>query len=574
MPDDDIAFGTAVVLYLRKSKETQINSIVDQDGVVGKIVEERKLVVLKTYADAGISGATVEERDDFKQMLVEAPRIGAKAVLFYNTSRLTRGGVKAMWKIVDALEAQGVKVYNCQQRKFVDENDMGSAITTSVEAAQAKASNIDHALDISRTMVANVRDRKNAPGARPPYGFDRLYIDESGKPFQQVRWETDGSKSILDPVTLEPKTTLSPKTPYLKIKAHKVVLVPSSIPERVETAKLMQRLAKSMGYTAIAGHLNEKGIPSPGGDLWSSTTIRSLLLNPAFGGDIVYNRTTKSRYAHLEDGQVVKRTEKVGEVQFKYNPKDKWIVVPGGHEALVSKDEREAVETAMAIRSRSSIKTSRSPNRVYPLSGIMVCGNCGDPMQGMCPDEKYRRYICGKRRKNGKNACVPCSVTAAKVEGFVIGTIREYMASDCAKDHLKQGLEEIFDAQIRTVNDLDAARRDVEDFEKEKKGLFAQIRAAGAAQLFAAQIQEMQEEEARRKRRLAAAEAAAGDTRDKAGFIRQGLDLYENRVLQLQGGCENAIRECLRALGTKVIYHPEKKEGGIEIHPFGHSAAS
>ena len=170
--------------------------------------------------------------------------------------------------------------------------------------------------------------------------------------------------------------------------------------------------------------------------------------------------------------------------------------------------------------------------------------------------------------------CVPCSVAAAKVEGFVISTIRDYLTSDCAKDHLRQGLEAIFDAQRRIVNDLDMARQDMEHFEKEKKELFAQIRAAGAAQLFATQIDEMKVEETRRKRRLAEAEVAAGDTRDKAGFIRQGLDLYENRVLQLQGGCENAIRECLRALGTKVIYHPTKKEGGIEIHPFGHSAAS
>jgi len=422
MPDDDIPIGTPVVLYERKSKESQVNSIIDQDAAVRKIVGERKLIVLKTYADEGISGATIDERDALKQMIAEVARLGAKAALMYNTNRLTRGGVKALWKIIDALEEQGVRVYNCQQRKFVDENDMGSAITACLEAAQAKASNIDHALDIARTMVANVRDRHNAPGCRPGYGLDKLYTDESGKPFHQVRWEGDGSKSILDPVTLKLISTLSKSTPYIKIKSHAVKFVPSSIPERAETAKLIFHLHPSMGYTAIAGYLNERGIPSPRGGLWCSSTIRSIILNPHYGEDIVYNRTTKNRYAHLEDGQIVKRTEKVGEVLFRRNPKEDWVVVPGGHEALVPKEELEAVEATLAIRSRSKIKTSRSPNRVYPLSGIMVCGNCGDPMQGMCPDEKYRRYICGKRRKHGKKMCVPCSVAAAKVEGFVIST--------------------------------------------------------------------------------------------------------------------------------------------------------
>ena len=82
----------------------------------------------------------------------------------------------------------------------------------------------------------------------------------------------------------------------------------------------------------------------------------------------------------------------------------------------------------------------------------------------------------------------------------------------------------------------------------------------------------MKQEDERLKRQLITAKVAAGEKLDKAGFIQQALTLYEDHVLPLKGGCEKAIRESLGALGTKVIYHPDRQKGEIEVHPFGHSA--
>ena len=36
-------------------------------------------------------------------------------------------------------------------------------------------------------------------GGTPPYGYDVLYSDASGRPQQLVRWKPDGEKEVYDP---------------------------------------------------------------------------------------------------------------------------------------------------------------------------------------------------------------------------------------------------------------------------------------------------------------------------------------------------------------------------------------
>jgi hypothetical protein len=416
-------------------------------------------------------------------------------------------------------------------------------------------------------MIANVKERKNSPGSRPPYGFDRLYIDEAGKSFQQVRWNPDGTKDVLDPVTKKVITTLSKSTSYSKTKSHKVQLVPGD-PKRVAVVQEIFRLAATTGYSGVANYLNEREIPGPKGGVWNSSTLYDILPNPAYAGDLAFNRTHKGRYYQIRDGRAEQQENPSGRVVFKDNPREEWIFVPDAHEPLIPREEWKSVQLALQMRSRDSIKSGRSPNRCYPLSGIMRCGHCGAPMQGICVGK--RRYICSTRRKHGKSLCVPCSVDAEKVEEFVIGKIREELLSDCAKFSLREGLERIYDGMRRTMCDVDSSRRELDKLQRRKNDLFAKL-TADDLDLFRGQIDAMKEEEDRLRKRLTLAKAENGQYLDKSEFLGTCFDLYENQVLQLKGGCENAIREGLRALGTKIVYHPNGKDGTIEVDPFVHS---
>ncbi len=564
---NEMPVGTRVVVYTRCSTTQQVNSIADQDSEVMRVVERYKLQVVKTYSDEGLSGSTTDERDALQKMFAEISTLGVSFLLVYNLARFTRGGVAAFWVLFSMLRDKGVRIFNCQSGQIIDEDNAASALTACIEASQAKASNVQLARDITRTMIANVKDRKNSPGSRPPYGYDRLYIDEAGKPFQQVRWNPDGTKDVLDPETGKVITTLSKSTGYGKAKSHRVQLVPSD-PKRVAVVRDIFRLAMTTGYSGVADYLNKRGIPGPRGGLWNSSSLHDLLPNPAYAGDVVFNRTHKGRYYQFKDGQAEKQDNSSGKVVFKDNPKEEWIVVPDAHEALIPKEEWEAVQLALRMRSKSSIKSGRSPKRFYPLSGIMRCGHCGAPMQGMYVGK--RRYICSSRRKHGKGRCVPCSVDAEKVEEFVIGKIRDELISECALFSLRDGLEQIYDGMRQTLDDVETAQRELDILHKRKNDLCAKLNADDI-DFFRSQIDAMKDEESRLRSRLTRAKAENGRHLDKTGFIKKCMDLYENQVLQLKGGCENAIREGLRALGTKVVYHPDGKDGTIEVDPFVHS---
>jgi len=62
---------------------------------------------------------------------------------------------------------------------------------------------------------------------------------------------------------------------------------------------------EGVGYKGIASKLNVDGLPSPRGGKWSMTTVRDLLRNPVYVGDMVWNRRTMSKFHRIESGRAV-----------------------------------------------------------------------------------------------------------------------------------------------------------------------------------------------------------------------------------------------------------------------------
>ncbi len=568
---DTIPHGAEVALYLRCSTSGQKNSIEDQDSSVMEVVRRFKLQVAKRYTDEGISGSTVDERDAIMTMIAEVGRMGIKYILIYDVSRLTRGGQGDFWSIIHELKKQGVLVYCCQHELFITEKN---ALQFCIDASQARASNLQHSRDIARTMVANVRDRKNAPGAKPPLGYDRLYIDDSGKPFHQVRWNTDGTKSILDPTSGEKISRLAKGDSYSKIASHRVVLTPSS-DDRVEAVRRIFELVQSMGYSEVANTLNNDGFVGPAGGKMNANTLRDIIKNPAYTGKLVFNRTHKGRYHRIIDGQVVQLDElDQGSVNFCDNPEDQWIIVPDVHVPLVSDEVWLAAQQAIESRTAGRIKTGRSKNRLYILSGIAVCGRCGAPMQGNTQRAKngkcYPRYVCSTAHKLGKDSCPRVSISAETLEKFVMGKVKEIMTMDCVVWTLREGLEKMYNQSRHAADNLGEVRARQEQLKRKKEALFSQL-GSEALEAFKEQIAEMMNEEAAlRKTVLSIAERCGGEE-SMDDFVNRHIAFYQEHVLNLDGGCNEAIRESLRALGTKVVFRPDGKDGIIEVDPFGHS---
>ncbi|MHC4064380.1 MAG: recombinase family protein, partial [Planctomycetota bacterium] len=159
------------------------------------------------------------------------------------------------------------------------------------------------------------------------------------------------------------------------------------------------------GFKAIADTLNREGVPTPRGPAWShiysgkwtDTTVRSILVNPAYAGDLVWNRRTDGRFHCIVKGQATERSEAHGARLVPNDPSD-WMVVREAHPALISRQVFEQArlqrENQPTSRTQQGSKPRSSRRSRFILSGLLECARCGHRYQG------YTR-VKGQRRNNG-----------------------------------------------------------------------------------------------------------------------------------------------------------------------------
>ena len=147
-------------------------------------------------------------------------------------------------------------------------------------------------------------------------------------------------------------------------------------PDAAEIVRCIFDMALSGWNTSlIATELNSRHVPTPGQYFrthhpgcgkfngmsdkagWVAAMVYKILTNYVYTGATV-GRTRKSA------GLGTKRS-------IAQERKD-WIVVEGMHEAIVSKEEFEAAQSAIRGGLKNPIRVSRD----YPLKGLVRCGNC------------------------------------------------------------------------------------------------------------------------------------------------------------------------------------------------------
>lgn len=158
--------------------------------------------------------------------------------------------------------------------------------------------------------------------------------------------------------------------------------------EAVRAVRLMFRRAREgANCKAIATELNEAKVPGPFNVYrrpnvkhalkWRSGTVRAILKNPVYGGDLVWNR--RHTIGKQENGKDLR----------EFRPASEWKRKEGAAPALVNRRTFKAVETEFTKRRRDR----RVRNTDYLLSGLARCGRCGSALVGgggTAPNQYYR----------------------------------------------------------------------------------------------------------------------------------------------------------------------------------------
>jgi DNA invertase Pin-like site-specific DNA recombinase len=121
--------------YVRMSTEHQQYSTENQGDVIREYAEQRGMIIVRTYADAGKSGLRIDGRDALKQLIqdVETGSADFSAILVYDVSRWGRfqdADESAYYEYI--CRRARIEVHYCAEQF---END-GSPISTIVKGVK------------------------------------------------------------------------------------------------------------------------------------------------------------------------------------------------------------------------------------------------------------------------------------------------------------------------------------------------------------------------------------------------------------------------------------------------------
>ena len=280
-----------VVAYCRVStkQEEQLNSYETQRNYyTERINAEPNWTLVAIFADKGITGTSVKNRDEFNKMIKLCKRGKVDMIITKSISRFARNTLDCL-KYTRMLKAIGVDVFFEEQGIHSTQPGAEFYITIYGSIAQSESENIS----------ANVKFGKAQSAREGNVAFHY-------KNFLGYRKGEDGKPEI--------------------------------VPEEAETIRFIyESFLAGDSFGGIKAKLEEKGILSPSGTpTWRYSTIQSILTNEKYAGDAIINKT------YIEDCISKKVKVNNGERQKFY--------VENNHPAIIDRMTFARVQEELARR--------------------------------------------------------------------------------------------------------------------------------------------------------------------------------------------------------------------------------
>lgn len=323
-----------VGIYIRLSQEdkdkkyeSDSESVINQKELLRSYVKNNNFNLSGEYVDDGYSG-TDFDRPGFQKMLEDIKMKKINCVVVKDLSRFGRDHVMTGYYIETFFPENNVRFISILESYDSFKNQASNDSSTFIIACN------DYYSKQNSIKIRNVLNdkRKNGKfiGSLPSFGYMR------------------------DP----------------EDKGH---LIPNP-----DTAPIVKNIFKwradGVGPTEIATRLNNDNVPTPSGykktnfssrlidrDNWNISTVKKILTNRIYTGDMVQHTQTKVNY---KSKKKITLDQKL------------WVIVEDTHEALVDKETFEYVQTLRKRYTRNvPIKTGRE-KRI--LEGKLFCKECGN----------------------------------------------------------------------------------------------------------------------------------------------------------------------------------------------------
>ena len=538
-----------IAIYSRKSKYTGKGESVENQvemcrqyiaGLYGQEAADAACV----YEDEGYSGGNLE-RPQFKKMMRDAKQKPFRAIVVYRLDRISRN-IGDFAGLIERLQAAHIDFVSIREQ-FDTNSPMGRAMMYICSVF----SQLER-----ETIAERIRD-------------NMYELSKSG------RWLGGNT-----PTGYESESTTNVTVDGKRKKACKLKV----IPEEIRLVKLIySKFMEFNSLTKTEQWLLVNGYKSKKGNEFTRFTIRALLTNP------VYMVADEAAYEYLKD-RVNLFSEKVefdgthgvmaynrtlqqrGRTQ-QLKPMEEWIVSVGKHEGVISGGDWVKVQKLLEMNKPLGYRKPRS--HVALLSGLLVCGDCGDYMRpkmsqrtnGM-GDYTYS-YLCARKEKSRSELCKIKNPNGNLLDAMVIHEIKkiaedknELMRQLEKNRKLLQGNMEAYDSELTRIKALAA-----DNGAAIKALVNALTKASGTAAEahIITEIDQRHEQGEKLKQQMQELEAL---TKQHA-LADVEFDLMAQRLSSFDANVEEASveekRALLRSLVKKVVWDGEN----VTVYLFG-----
>ena len=360
--------------YSRTSKDDiDSSSIENQITLIRNYVKSMPNIrIISEREDNGFSGIDFL-RPDFRKMMTDIESGKVNCVIVKDLSRLGRNYIE-VGELMD-------EIFPKLNARLIAINDNYDSINPRSDADEIlipfkNLMNEQYARDTSgkiRSILSSKREKGQFVSAFAPYGYKR---DENNRH-------------------------------QLVIDEHAANIVRDIFRYKVE----------GMSQQRISERLNKLGEPSPAEykkrdtnyvaqfqthsrASWSAVAVGRILRNPVYIGVLIQGMQTTPNY---KVKQRINRSE------------NEWNIINDAHESIISKSDFEIVNSLL----NQDTRTAPNQETVYPLSGMVYCGDCGNNMVRTKSGLIYY-YVCASSRAKNKTCTSHCIQ-----EEKLLNTVRE-----------------------------------------------------------------------------------------------------------------------------------------------------
>lgn len=394
-------------LYLRKSRADleaeargEGESLARHEQALLACAKQQKLTITAIYKEI-VSGETIAARPVMQQLLTEIEQGAWDGVLVMEVERLARGDTIDQGVVSQAFQLSGTKIIT-PIKTYDPTNEFDEEyFEFGLFMSRREYKTINRRMQ--RGRIASINEGKWV-GNKTPQGYTRVKLPD------QKGW----------------------------------TLVPD-----VNRAYIVQQIfdwftapyPNHIGISLIVRRLNEMGILSATGKDWTNPAVRDILSNPVYAGWIRWGE--RAAVKSVENG-TVKRSRP------RANPEDIHLT-KGLHEPLITQDTFDAAQKL--LKSNPSVPGAFAKGIKNPLSGLVVCKNCG-------------RHMVRRPYQNGYSDTLICPYTSCTtvsshldvVEDAVLDFLRKWASGLYAEGELfpqsEQSIETLEKTKCAVEKDL------------------------------------------------------------------------------------------------------------------------